>query len=360
MNMIEHDNVDTTMISLAHIGHLHSSTNALLPKPSCTAADCPPEMMQTKGLMALMAGLVCWLNVAVANAGKTVVTDTVSTVSWGQRFVASKHMKELNAFVDQWNGAPDLHSLDLFGRSGVIERQWKLSGYRSLAWDVALCPECDLTCRTGFFNLLACGLRLHENALIVGGPPCSLFIFLSSSCHKRNSEHFGIAGDPSSRPTQIANLIVNNLAVFLGLMLRRRPVFILLEQPGSSVMFQMPSLEKQFKKMIGALCIFTWLGLWGHCLPKPTKLWGNLPGMAAMKRKLTKEKREKIHDKLERAAEKARQRGLPVKQYYKKDKNGKVTGMKALGETAVYPKRFAEGLFALWQVAWVLRNQDQI
>ena len=47
----------------------------------------------------------------------------------------------------------------------------------------------DVTAEAGFFVLLDLALRLVTRGLIVAGPPCSLFVSLSSSVHRRGVGH---------------------------------------------------------------------------------------------------------------------------------------------------------------------------
>ena len=305
-------------------------------------------MMKACALFVLALNLVSPVGVATKRS-KAAVLDQVSLVPWAQRFQAAEHTEELQAYVDSWQGPSDLQCLDLFGRSQAIAKQFRKRGYRALAWDVALDSAMDITTSAGFINLLCCGLRCMDNAFVPAGPPCSMWIFLSSSCHKRHS--LGVFGDPCNLATQTANLIVENLAAFLGLLRRRRRVWTLIEQPGSSLMFNMPCLQL-LAALIQPVILFTWLGCWGHKMCKPTRLWSDLPKVTDMARKMTKKQRESIKKK--QLAEEARRKrkGLKAKPYYIKHKNGSVSGCKELAKSAEYPAKFAAALFALWHSAW--------
>ncbi len=101
---------------------------------------------------------------------------------------------------------------------------WDKNGYVGLSYDIQLEPSQDITGRSGFFQLLELGLsllgrtawlfwliprrlccllwlctrgtpkpktqlnkvRLLPGALVMGGPPCSLYVWLSCSVHRRN------------------------------------------------------------------------------------------------------------------------------------------------------------------------------
>ena len=71
----------------------------------------------------------------------------------------------------------------------------------------------DLSTREGFESLMLTGLRLIVASLIFAGPPCSLFIFLSSSQHQRHV--YGAEGSPWDRLTRLSNLLVRNMVSLL-------------------------------------------------------------------------------------------------------------------------------------------------
>ena len=55
-----------------------------------------------------------------------------------------------------------------------------------------------------------------------------------------------------------------------------RELFYVIEQPISSVLFEVPDV-KNAVNTLGLVCVTTWLGLFGHILLKNTKLYTNLP-----------------------------------------------------------------------------------
>lgn len=106
-------------------------------------------------------------------------------------------------------GPSDLACLDFFSASGKIAAAFRKRGWRGVSYDIATGGlNEDLTSKQGFETLLLKALRLLPLALIFAGPPCSLFIFLSSSQHMRSiCRPLGNAFD---RMTQMANRIVQN------------------------------------------------------------------------------------------------------------------------------------------------------
>ena len=89
----------------------------------------------------------------------------------------------------------------------------------------------DVTAEAGFLALLDLAMRLVPGGIIVGGPPCSLFIFLSSSFHRRGPGHEQV--DTSKLPVRLANVIVDNTMVLLEVA-HLRSVWFVLEQPATS------------------------------------------------------------------------------------------------------------------------------
>lgn len=82
-------------------------------------------------------------------------------------------------------------------------------GFEGAKYDIKSAGmEEDITTRVGWLSLLLQGLRLAENALLFLGPPCSMFIFLTSSQHQRHK--YGPMGDPRDRTSQLANAIAAN------------------------------------------------------------------------------------------------------------------------------------------------------
>ena len=93
---------------------------------------------------------------------------------------------------------------------GMIEIDWNMFEY-----DWILFSRCGMwlyvmVCAIQF-GLSAC--RLLPNAAVLLGPPCSLFVYLSSSLHKRSI--LGAWGDVRIKSVRMANQIVKNTAAWL-------------------------------------------------------------------------------------------------------------------------------------------------
>lgn len=172
----------------------------------------------------------------------------------------------------------------------------------------------DVTAEAGFFALLDLALRLAPGGLIMGGPPCSLFVFLSSSVHRRGVGHE--LGDASRVQVRLANLVVENTMVLLEVV-SPRGVWFVLEQPAGSWMFKLPRVQETFARLgcqpvrrepqgcqpggsqsggrqpadrergsqqdpVQRIC--TWMGAFGHEMPKGSHLVGTLPTLPLLRR----------------------------------------------------------------------------
>ena len=164
-------------------------------------------------------------------AGHTL--DTTTRVPEEEWFNAKANHIELLEEVRQWTGARTLHLLDLFSKAGVAYWEWLDEGYHAGKCDI--CDpfvNYDILSRRGFKNILRHGLSLKEGGIVIAAPPCSMFIYLSSSIHRRNK--LNPAGDTSIDKVRMANLIAENTAWLLE-WLAGREIFIVVEQPQNSM-----------------------------------------------------------------------------------------------------------------------------
>ena len=293
-------------------------------------------------------------------------------------FNAMDHLSRIIAAVHSFDasGCPrELDCVDFFSGMGAITNQFLKAGRRAAAYDVLTDRvRHDLTSETGFWHALGlvCGLRVH--GLLCAGPPCSLWVFMSTSQHCREPDcAWGDTEDPSIRA---ANILVCNLVILLALAVAR-DVFTLLEQPLSSKMLRFEPMRRwiQWSK---ATVQHTYLRAFGHWLPKPTRLWGTLPDIHKFGREWSPRIEKKmILQSILVAAESPftrrwlKKRGLVVNtsqsklmrkiEKMKKSKsaisgsglahndNGKwVTGSPALAQSAAYPEGFGLAILKMW------------
>ena len=199
---------------------------------------------------------------------------------------ASAHLHEIREFVDHWSGNRDLDCLDLFSPKGRIKKVWGARGKTAVNYDIKSGgKQHDVSGRVGCMFLLAFILRLKPGAMVMAGPPCSLFIYLSSSIHQRR---VGLEeGDVRHHSVRLANLIVANMMVLLQIA-HSRGVFFVLEQPSTSWMFKMLVVVAAFEGMGTAVVprVTTWMRAFGHEIPKCSHLVGTLPTLHFMRRSL--------------------------------------------------------------------------
>ena len=107
-------------------------------------------------------------------------------------------------------GIQDLHGLDVFsGRHGRTAAAMQKCAFRSVVYDICHGGlKHDITSVEGFETLMLLALRLLPFALVMLGPPCSMFVYMSSSQHLRHL--FGPSGHPRDVATQLGNRIANN------------------------------------------------------------------------------------------------------------------------------------------------------
>lgn len=277
--------------------------------------------------------------------------DTVCNVDEKHWYDASKHMKELKAMIAKLVSEDRrLHCIDLFGASGKVASTWSRVGYQSEVYDVKTNASLmDIVSKKGFLHLLCMGMALVEKGLILGGPPCSLNIFLSSSVHRRHDPAFGPLGDTSNFKVRLSNMIASNTAVWLRLLAStERKFFVVLEQPASSWLFKIPFMVTALQEL-EMVKTSMWMGHFGHDMEKGTHLMSNLPGLHKLYRRMNKA--EKLKLKL-RFAKRQSKRAVK-KVYTQKDRNGKVCGGKNLQESAAYPGQFCRAVMKIWEGSYV-------
>ena len=104
--------------------------------------------------------------------------------------------------------------LDLFGASGQMSKCWRKAGWEAFAYDIKTNSEHDLTSANGFWELCKAGKKLMTKGLIFGGPPCSLYVWISKSVHNRREDNKYI-GETRNLKVRMSNRIVANMCVFL-------------------------------------------------------------------------------------------------------------------------------------------------
>ena len=235
----------------------------------------------------------------------------------------------------------DLACVDAFSVSGNIAAAFRINGEPSRSYDIKLNKKHDILSLIGFLTLCDLGMRLRPGGLIKAGPPCSLFVFQSSSLHSRRdgNEH----GDTTIKSVRMANAIVLNFLAFVDAVITyiTGPIYFIVEQPVSSWMFKMPECRR-FLQRHGAQRIRTYMGAFGHALQKPSFLYGNLPHMNMLIKP--------VPSKNKHNGEK--------QGFYKAVAQGKVEGTNKLAGAAEYTPQYCKEIFRAWQRSEKFRIKD--
>jgi hypothetical protein len=255
---------------------------------------------------------------------------------------AEADMANVLEFADAWQGPRDLHMYDLFSASKKMLMSWTARGYKAKAFDLVLSREDDILAPAGFRKALYFGLRLHCRGLCFAGPPCSLFTFLSCSVHRRSLGNLN--GHTAFQSVRMANAIARNTAVLLRVLLRRG-CYVAIEQPKGSWLYK----QLQYTALAQAFGLFltiTYMGCFGHDLPKPTAIMSNMPSATLLARRLTKDMLATVNKRFEKRQSKRKVR----KEYYTKGKH--TSGSKDMQSTAAYTGYFVNAVRSAWEREW--------
>ena len=210
----------------------------------------------------------------------------MSTSGSTDLFEARQHLSDVLDFVARWRGKRSLHFMDFFAGVGVAGYTFTRAGYSADAYDVDLNPSQNITTRVGFFAALTMIMALFPTGLILLGPPCSLWVFMSQSVHQRTV--MNAVGDIGKASVRAANCLVRNCTMLLAIA-HCRGVFFILEQPSTSRMVHFPWVQALMAalrlKRIG-----TWMRCFGGSIPKASYLLSNLPSCVSLKRVWSKKR----------------------------------------------------------------------
>lgn len=280
--------------------------------------------------------------------------DTTSSADPSQWYVAESHWTDICRYIDCWQGPSDLHVVDVFGASRAISKTFARRHYRAAAWDIKLSGEMDATTESGWYSLLDLCLRMLPGALLAAGPPCSLFVWLCCSVHRRHQ--LGVRGDESNVKVKLSNYITENLAVCIRALWKVKQFEVMIEQPRSSVMFSLPQWQ-QLGSELGFQSVHTYMGSFGHFMEKPSCLIGNMENLIWLQRNLKGKKLQAMKRQVQAARAKLEKKlGRKLVLVRKCSKGGGVSGGPDLALSAAYTSKFCIALFKAWFRTWVLRH----
>ena len=194
-------------------------------------------------------------------------------------FDARAHLAAILNFVQSWKGVRSLHLFDFFAGAGMASTVFSGRGYSCEAFDVVTNGQNDVTKEIGFYRALGIILSLVPAALVLLGPPCSLWVFISSSIHRRTPTN--ATGDITRKCVRAANCLVRNVILLLCIAHFRLCYFIL-EQPSSSQMIHFPFM-RSLCEQLSMPRIVTWMRCFGHLIPKASYLLSNMDGAKALR-----------------------------------------------------------------------------
>mmetsp|Transcript_41424 Transcript_41424/g.74293 ORF Transcript_41424/g.74293 Transcript_41424/m.74293 type:complete len:285 (-) Transcript_41424:202-1056(-) len=269
-------------------------------------------------------------------------TDTSTVLDESMWFDAAANKGFLRATLKDGlaRNRKSLDVLDLFGASQNVKKAFAKAGHKGFAYDIKLDEQCDLCSKMGCSILADLLSQMKDGSIIVAGPPCSLFGFMSSSVHKRNVKN--VWGDQKLACVRVANRIVWNFVAVLDVLhdVRGSEVHVLIEQPTSSWMFKLPPFRDLIEKA-AMHKVPTCMGAFGHDMMKPSHLLSTLPNLETLRRKRTKELCAEVKKRMADS-------GLC---YYWKDENGGINGGKHLQSSADYTAKFCNAILNCWKKA---------
>ena len=181
---------------------------------------------------------------------------------------------------DRSAAARDLKRVDMFCGAGRVSQTFENAGDAAECFDVKMGDGYNFLQKAGFYKALGFVIRLAPFGILIAGPPCSYFVYMSSGFHRRTKDC--PQGNTQEPRIVLSNLLVVNVTVLL-IVAAMRYCFWLVEQPASSQMWRVWCLADLLEKS-GARRIHTWMRCFGHPMAKPTVLWTNMPTAVRLKR----------------------------------------------------------------------------
>ena len=324
----------------------------------------------------MLVKLVLLLSIVSADAGKKgrhrkhsdiqLVSDDEFRSSLGITnldaptfFDATQHLDVILAYIHQQRNVARNHVLvDAFGGAGHLQHAFTSVGYLASGFDASHGLHENILTRRGFFHALDLILALMVGGLLFGGPPCSLFVYLSYAVHLRSRQNR--YGNTSNFLVRAANMIVQNWIVLL-VICHVRGCYDITEQPSTTAMFEYPLFALR-RICVGSQQVHTYMKAWAHELLKRTLLDGCFPllskftrfyNLATQEFTTTKVTVTKAVD-FSSPPKFGKIKVLKGKVYYKntydkKTKKTKVTGFPNLGLTAIYTPEFCRYVLTVFE-----------
>ena len=219
-----------------------------------------------------------------------------------------------------------------------------MMGLTSAALDVESGPHMDITTDEGLALLVTCVCRVVHGGLVLIGPQCSSWVWMSRFSSKRSPENpLGAASREKVRKGNCLNArcsLVCGIASSLG-------VPWVIEQPSSSLFFATPQMQALVGICEARRIVFP-MSHFGHPTCKRTVLVGTaswLPtfygGDAGLEPAMGRTPKARTKAALVRRAPKAKAKVRLVRRLGVQNGQQRVRGTPELSASQVYPARFA-------------------
>ena len=126
-----------------------------------------------------------WLMWVHCACGMPQGDDASTTVLESEWFHAAAEMPLLDDYCQQWVGERTWNCVDVFSASQRFQKHFQKYGWTATSYDVKNNAAHDVTARKGMEILLNFGLGTRDRAFLPCAPPCSLFVSISQSVHRR-------------------------------------------------------------------------------------------------------------------------------------------------------------------------------
>ena len=222
-----------------------------------------------------------------------------------------------------------LDAVELFAGQAEITQALQAAFFTALGVDASDGrAESNMLSYRGFLNALHLIMRIKPKGLLWLAPPCSSWVYMSSSWHKRGkrNRHRGATRWCDIREANSLGCIV----AILVLVASWRQVYYILEQPKGSKLLKFRPLQDALRNT-GASTLTTYLRSFCPTFPikKPLSLCYTAPWAVLLSRPMPTTPRASINV------------------YIKDAVTGQVTGKGGLAETAAYPPEFARAVPSL-------------
>jgi hypothetical protein len=179
---------------------------------------------------------------------------------------------------------------EFFAGDAEISKHLRAFGFEGFSYDLRHGEFMDILTAVGFLTCLNMVRKLKPLGLAWFAPPCSSWILISRGKTGRNKLR------PKGRTNRLANKRQNTLVSRVCCILEylsKRSVYWVVEQPTSSVMFELARFELLLRRHNARRVSFP-MGAYGAESLKPTVLWGTWPGLADLGITITASRRSDL------------------------------------------------------------------